>query len=96
VTHQTDPEQRSVALDVAPCPEDAAADPAAGHDAAGHDAAGHDAADHEGHCPDGCCGSGTVELTVPEEEGLTPAGWYMLVVLDDEGVPSPARWVHVG
>jgi len=86
VTHQTDPEQRSVALDVRPaaeaCPETAAAD----HAAAGH-AAG---------CPDGCCGSGTYELGVPEEEGLTPSGWYMLVVLDDEGVPSPARWVHVG
>ncbi len=80
VTHQTDPEQRSVALDVASCPGEGS-EPAAGS---------------EGHCPDGCCGSGTVELTVPEEEGLTPAGWYMLVVLDDEGVPSPARWVHVG
>ncbi|NEM06424.1 kelch motif-containing protein [Geodermatophilus normandii] len=82
VTHQTDPEQRSVALDVAAasCPEDAS---------------GHTAADGGAHCPDGCCGSGTVELTVPEEEGLTPSGWYMLVVLDSNGVPSPARWVHV-
>ncbi len=89
VTHQTDTEQRSVALDVAPatCPEG---------DATGH--AGH-TGDHAaaGHCPeDGCCGAGAVELTVPAEEGLTPSGWYMLVVLDDEGVPSPARWVHVG
>ncbi|MCA0144326.1 kelch motif-containing protein [Blastococcus sp. LR1] len=60
VTHQTDTEQRSVALDVAP-----------------------------GR-------GGSYELTVPAEEGLTPAGWYMLVVLDDRNVPSPARWVHVG
>ncbi|SDN38319.1 kelch motif-containing protein [Geodermatophilus sp. DSM 45219] len=59
VTHQTDPEQRSVALDVRPT------------------------------------GTGTYELGVPEQEGLTPSGWYMLVVLDDDGVPSPARWVHV-
>jgi hypothetical protein len=59
VTHQTDPEQRSIALEVQPA------------------------------------GTGTYELRVPEEEGLTPSGWYMLVVLDDEGVPSPARWVHV-
>ncbi|SNS31564.1 protein of unknown function [Geodermatophilus pulveris] len=60
VTHQTDPEQRSVALDVRRT------------------------------------GAGGYELAVPAEEGLTPSGWYMLVVLDDEGVPSPARWVHVG
>ncbi|MDP9427589.1 MAG: galactose oxidase early set domain-containing protein, partial [Actinomycetota bacterium] len=60
VTHQTDPEQRSVALDVRPT------------------------------------GTAAWELGVPEEEGLTPPGWYMLVVLDDNGVPSPARWVHVG
>jgi Domain of unknown function (DUF1929) len=60
VTHQTDTEQRSIALDVDAGPRD------------------------------------TFELTVPAEEGLTPAGWYMLVVLDDRGVPSPARWVHVG
>lgn len=60
VTHQTDPEQRSVALDVTPR------------------------------------GDGSYDLGVPVEEGLTPSGWYMLVVLDDEGVPSPARWVHVG
>ncbi|WNV76656.1 galactose oxidase early set domain-containing protein [Geodermatophilus sp. DSM 44513] len=59
VTHQTDPEQRSVALDVRSGQE-----------------GGH-------------------ELTVPAEEGLVPSGWYMLVVLDDDGVPSPARWVHV-
>ncbi|MGY1669736.1 galactose oxidase-like domain-containing protein [Geodermatophilus sp. SYSU D00710] len=92
VTHQTDPEQRSVALEVGPgsCPEDASGAHAA------HGGAGHQAADGGGSCPDGCCGSGTVELTVPEEEGLTPSGWYMLVVVDDEGVPSPARWVHVG
>jgi hypothetical protein len=61
VTHQTDTEQRSIALDVA-------------------------RGDTEGE----------YTLTVPPEEGITPAGWYMLVVLDEEGVPSPARWVHVG
>ena len=38
---------------------------------------------------------GAHDLSVPEQAGLTPAGWYMLVVLDDDGVPSPARWVHV-
>jgi galactose oxidase-like protein/radical copper oxidase GlxA-like protein len=58
VTHQTDTEQRSVALDVAPRER------------------GYD-------------------LGLPQGEGLTPSGWYMLVVVDDDGVPSPAHWVHV-
>jgi hypothetical protein len=60
VTHQTDTEQRSVALEVTPRED------------------------------------GTYDLSLPAEEGLTPSGWYMLVVLDSGGVPSPARWVHVG
>ena len=60
VTHQTDTEQRSVALDVT-----------------------------------ARTGGSGYDLSVPVEEGLTPSGWYMLVVLDGEGVPSPARWVHV-
>jgi hypothetical protein len=60
VTHQTDTEQRSVALEVT------------------------------------ASGDGTTELAVPVEEGLAPSGWYMLVVVDAAGVPSPAEWVHVG
>ena len=67
VTHQTDTEQRSVALDVTP----RAATSATGDEAR------------------------TYDLSLPVEEGLTPSGWYMLVVLDADGVPSPARWVHV-
>jgi hypothetical protein len=59
VTHQTDTEQRSIALDVTATSGD------------------------------------TYDLTLDEAEGLTPAGWYMLVVVNGEGVPSPARWVHV-
>jgi len=60
VTHQTDTEQRSIALDVT-----AGAEP------------------------------GSYDLGLDAAEGLTPSGWYMLVVLDADGVPSPARWVHV-
>ncbi|SDY58941.1 protein of unknown function [Modestobacter sp. DSM 44400] len=63
VTHQTDTEQRSIALDVT-----------------------------TGDTADGAHEYG---LNLPEGEGLTPSGWYMLVVLDAQGVPSPARWVHV-
>ncbi|MCW2696061.1 MAG: hypothetical protein JWR62_1146 [Modestobacter sp.] len=70
VTHQTDAEQRSVALEVTPRP------------------AVHDAAMSRP-------GDVTYDLSLPVEEGLTPSGWYMLVVLDDDGVPSAARWVHV-
>ncbi|NEK59892.1 DUF1929 domain-containing protein [Geodermatophilus sabuli] len=85
VTHQTDPEQRSIALDVrrtaSSCPEE-------------HEAGEHGAAEHS--CPSGCCGQDPAyELGVPAEEGLTPSGWYMLVVVDGEGIPSPGRWVQV-
>ncbi|MEV0898799.1 galactose oxidase early set domain-containing protein [Actinoplanes sp. NPDC049802] len=38
---------------------------------------------------------GGLSLSVPEKRGLLPPGWYMLFLIDDEGVPSPARWVRV-
>lgn len=34
-------------------------------------------------------------VTVPENPNLTPPGWYMLFVVDANGVPSVATWVHV-
>ncbi|WP_045746292.1 galactose oxidase early set domain-containing protein [Actinoplanes rectilineatus] len=58
VTHATDVDQRSVALDMTTGPHG-------------------------------------VTVTVPKERGLVPAGWYMLFVTDDRGVPSEARWVKV-
>ncbi|MFI2299805.1 galactose oxidase-like domain-containing protein [Actinacidiphila glaucinigra] len=58
VTHATDVEQRSIALDV----------------------------EH---------GEGSVSVTVPEDPSIVPPGWYMLVVTDEEGTPSEARWVRV-
>ncbi|MDX2648605.1 kelch motif-containing protein [Streptomyces sp. PA03-1a] len=58
VTHATDVEQRSIALDVER-------------------------------------GEGSVSVTVPEDPSIVPPGWYMLVVTDDEGTPSQARWVRV-
>lgn len=39
---------------------------------------------------------GEVEVTVPKDPSLVPAGWYMLFVTDSEGTPSEATWVHVG
>ncbi|MBV9818435.1 MAG: DUF1929 domain-containing protein [Solirubrobacterales bacterium] len=40
--------------------------------------------------------AGSVSLTVPEGAGLVPSGWYMVFVDNRIGVPSVARWVHVG
>jgi hypothetical protein len=36
-----------------------------------------------------------VTVTVPKNRNLVQAGWYMLFVVDGEGVPSEARWVRV-
>lgn len=58
VTHVTDTEQRSVALEV----------------------------DRVG---------GAVELTVPKEATIVPAGYYMLFLTAMDGTPSVARWVQV-
>ncbi|ROP34633.1 galactose oxidase early set domain-containing protein [Pseudokineococcus lusitanus] len=59
VTHVTDTEQRSVALDVERT------------------------------------GSGALALTLDANENLTPAGHYMLFLVDENGKPSVAQWVHV-
>lgn len=38
---------------------------------------------------------GTLTVRVPEDASLVPPGWYMVVAVDEHGVPSPAVWVHV-
>ncbi|WP_405617601.1 DUF1929 domain-containing protein [Streptomyces sp. NBC_01511] len=58
VTHVTDVEQRSIALDME-------------------------------KTADG------VEVTVPKNRALVPAGWYLLFVTDDKGTPSEGVWVEV-
>jgi hypothetical protein len=40
-------------------------------------------------------GSGAVDLIAPEHGGIAPPGYYMLFLLNDEGVPSVARWVRL-
>ncbi|WP_328344336.1 kelch motif-containing protein [Streptomyces violaceus] len=40
-------------------------------------------------------GDGTLAARVPDDAALVPPGWYMAVVIDEQGVPSPAVWVHV-
>ncbi len=59
VTHQSDPNQRSVDLPLS--------------------------------------GTGTdISVTVPDNPNLLPAGYYMMFAQDMNGVPSVAKWVHVG
>jgi hypothetical protein len=59
VTHQSDPNQRYVALSIS--------------------------------------GSGTsVNLNVTSNPNLAPPGWYMLFVNNASGVPSVAKWIHLG
>ena len=38
---------------------------------------------------------GGATVKVPGNRNLTPPGWYMLFVVDGNGVPSVAKWVHV-
>ena len=36
-----------------------------------------------------------VSVTMPSEPNLAPPGWYMVFVVDANGVPSTAQWVHL-
>lgn len=36
-----------------------------------------------------------IQVSVPNNRNLVPAGWYMLFVSDDQGTPSKAQWVKV-
>ncbi len=36
-----------------------------------------------------------LSITMPTEPNLAPPGWYMLNVVDANGVPSVSRWVHL-
>jgi len=40
-------------------------------------------------------GGGQLEVATPAGPGLAPPGWYMLTVVDQDRVPSVARWVHL-
>jgi FtsP/CotA-like multicopper oxidase with cupredoxin domain len=42
-----------------------------------------------------CCGFCQLEAAIPEEPNLLPPGYYMLFIVDKQGVPSVARWVQV-
>ena len=36
-----------------------------------------------------------LSVTVTGNQNLAPPGWYMLFVVDGNGVPSVAKWVHL-
>jgi len=37
----------------------------------------------------------SLKLAVPNNRHLAPPGWYMLFIVDTNGVPSVATWVHL-
>ncbi|MEU1667849.1 kelch motif-containing protein [Streptomyces sparsogenes] len=37
----------------------------------------------------------SVSVRIPDDPSLVPPGWYMLTVVDDQGIPSEAVWVKV-
>src|SRR5215470_3930501 len=39
---------------------------------------------------------GVVSARVPTSPNLTPPGWYMLFLVDNDGIPSMANWIRVG
>lgn len=41
-------------------------------------------------------GDGALTVTAPADGASAPPGWYMLVIENTAGVPSVARWIHVG
>ena len=40
-------------------------------------------------------GGGTLKATVTNEPNLAPPGWYMLFLVNQQGVPSVAKWIHL-
>ncbi len=43
------------------------------------------------HRHDGC----RLSVEAPTEPTLAPPGWYMLFIVDDQNVPSVAKWIHL-
>ena len=40
-------------------------------------------------------GGGAVQAMVPANSNLAPPGWYMLFLVNQEGVPSVANWIQI-
>ncbi|MFF6970049.1 MULTISPECIES: galactose oxidase-like domain-containing protein [Streptomyces] len=41
-------------------------------------------------------GGNRIDLNVTSNPNLAPPGWYMLFAVDANGIPSVAKWVHLG
>jgi hypothetical protein len=39
--------------------------------------------------------NGILQVSVPTNPNIAPPGWYMLFIVDQHGVPSVARWIHL-
>jgi hypothetical protein len=39
--------------------------------------------------------AGQLKATVESNRNIAPPGWYMLFLVDNDGVPSVATWVHL-
>ncbi|MCK1797534.1 DUF1929 domain-containing protein [Streptomyces sp. XM4193] len=39
--------------------------------------------------------AGAVSVSVPEDRSTVPPGYYMLFLVDEDGTPSEAKWVHL-
>lgn len=39
--------------------------------------------------------AGTIRANVTNERNIAPPGWYMLFLVDNQGVPSVAKWIHL-
>jgi hypothetical protein len=38
---------------------------------------------------------GAIQVSVPAQRGLVPAGWYMLFLTNRRATPSVAHWIHI-
>lgn len=39
--------------------------------------------------------AGSLALTMPTNPALAPPGWYLVLVVDENGVPSPGQWLRL-
>lgn len=46
--------------------------------------------------PEFSCSGSTCSITTPPDAHTCPPAWFMLFVLDSNGVPSVAQWVRIG
>jgi hypothetical protein len=43
----------------------------------------------------GTRGNSSLQATLTANPNIVPPGWYMLFLVNQTGVPSVAKWVHV-